>query len=357
MDEYDGSFSRLFPSAVERLVDDVPPDRPIATSTRLETAGLPGHVGGAWTDGQLRVPRGDRALVDCLRPTAEHSNHLVDACTIRIVRLAADCAVWITDRRPRRGVLDRSGLVAMGVSRRTMAKTLNELRVDMRRLANPSRAKNSAWYFRTGKGEYGYGDRFLGLTVPDQRRLARRYRDLPLVAVLRLLRSPHHEHRLTAVFILVDQFSRGTDADRRRIATAYLAARRYINNWDIVDSSAPDLLGVFLLTRSRFVLSRLVRSTSVWDRRIAVLATSTFIRHGQLDDTLQLARYLLDDDHDLIHKAVGWMLREVGDRDAAVLRRFLRQYAGRMPRTMLRYAIEKFPPLERRRWLIRSRVS
>lgn len=231
--------------------------------------------------------------------------------------------------------------------------TVISVQRDLKRLSSPAQAKASAWFFKTGKGEYGYGDKFLGVTVPEQRRITKKYRDLPLVDVLKLLRSKYHEHRLTAVLILGDQFRRADLNGRKQIVRAYLKSTKYVNNWDIVDSSAPQILGAYLLDKPRAVLYRLVKSKNPWERRIAILATQTFIRHGQFDDTLQLATTLLRDQHDLLHKAVGWMLREVGDRYRAIEERFLKKHATSMPRTMLRYAIEKFPSAMKERYMAR----
>ncbi|MBI4090073.1 MAG: DNA alkylation repair protein [Candidatus Kerfeldbacteria bacterium] len=231
--------------------------------------------------------------------------------------------------------------------------TINDLKRDFRRLASPKKAKASAWFFKTAKGEYGHGDKFLGVTVPEQRQIAKKHRDLPLADVRRLLQSKYHEHRLTAVLILSDQFKRAGDKRRAQIAQSYLKSTKYINNWDIVDSSAPHILGTYLLDKPRAVLYKLARSKNLWERRIAVLATQTFIRHGQFKDTLKLASMLLRDKEDLMHKAVGWMLREVGDRDRAVEERFLKEYAPVMPRTMLRYAVEKWPAVSRKRFMLK----
>lgn len=228
--------------------------------------------------------------------------------------------------------------------------TFAALNRDLKRPASPAKAKASAWFFKTGRGQYGEGDAFLGVTVPEQRRIAKKYRDLPLVDVLKLLKSKYHEHRLTAVLILGDQFRRGDEKKRRDVARAYLQSKKYINNWDIIDSSAPHILGTYLLTHPRAILARLARSKNLWERRMAIIATQTFIRHGQFDDTLKLAKALLRDREDLIHKAVGWMLREVGNRDRVAEERFLKRHAGMMPRTMLRYAMEKFPLSSRRKY-------
>ena len=230
-----------------------------------------------------------------------------------------------------------------------MSQTVAELERELKKHASPARARASAWYFKTGPGGYGHGDVFLGVSVPDQRRVARRFRDLPLRETARLLRSQLHEHRLTALFILVDRFQRAEETERGRIYALYLRSTRFINNWDLVDSSAPYIVGPYLLNRSRRVLHRLSRSRRLWDRRIAVLATAAFIRQGQYADTLEIAQRLLEDPHDLIHKAVGWMLRSIGDRDRAVELRWLRQFGSRMPRTMWRYAVEKLPARERDR--------
>jgi 3-methyladenine DNA glycosylase AlkD len=238
---------------------------------------------------------------------------------------------------------------------KTDRPALARLRREMRALSNAERAAVSRRYFKTGPGEYGEGDRFLGLTVPAQHKLARAYRDLARADVLRLLRSPIHEHRLTALLILVSQFERGTESERQEIHALYLENTRFVNNWDLVDASAPPLVGKHLLQRKRALLDRLARSPLLWERRIAILATLTFIRNDEYDDTLRIVEHLLADEHDLLHKAVGWMLREVAHRDRALVERFLDRHVGAMPRTMLRYAIEKFPERRRQRYLKRGR--
>lgn len=231
------------------------------------------------------------------------------------------------------------------------ALSLAALRRDLRRLAKPGKAKALQWFFKTGPGQYADGDKFIGVMVPESRAIARRYRELPLPKVTELLRSSWHEERLVALFILVDQFGRGGEAEQKAIYELYVRNTRWVNNWDLVDSSAAYIVGPWLERRSRTLLLRLARSRSVWERRIAIVATHYFIRQNDYRDTLRIAKMLLGDGHDLIHKACGWMLREVGQRDAAVLERFLQRYASRMPRTMLRYAIEKFSAPRRRLYL------
>lgn len=221
----------------------------------------------------------------------------------------------------------------------------------LRGFASLARRKASLWFFKTGKGDYGEGDVFIGVAVPDQRRVAREFRNLPLPEVPRLLRSKVHEHRLTALFILVGQYQKGSPRDKERIARVYLQNLRFVNNWDLVDSSAPYILGDYLLTRPRAILHRLARSKDLWERRVAMIATAAFIRRGDFRDALRIAERLVSDSHDLIQKAVGWMLREIGDRDRAEEERFLKRHAERMPRTMLRYAVEKFPASLRAQYL------
>ena len=204
-------------------------------------------------------------------------------------------------------------------------------------------------FFKTAPGEYAAGDRFLGIKVPELRQLSRIYRNLPLQDISRLLESPWHEERLLALLILVGQYQRGDVRRRPAIYRVSLRNRRRINNWDLVDCSAEHIVGAHLRAADRRILKQLAKSSSVWDRRIAILATFHYIKAGEFEPTLAIARMLLNDPHDLIHKAVGWMLREIGKRDQQVEEEFLRVYAARMPRTMLRYAIERFPEKLRRR--------
>jgi len=221
----------------------------------------------------------------------------------------------------------------------------------IRALSNPRDAGFLQRFFKTGPGEYGEGDRFLGIRVPVTRRLIREYQGPAIPAARLLLTSRYHEERLLALLLLVRAYPRATPEAQAEIYRFYLANTRYINNWDMVDCSAPQIVGRHLLKRDRRVLNRLARSRNVWERRIAVLATQYFIRSGEFKPTLELAERLLNDSHDLMHKAIGWMLREVGHRDRAVLESFLDRHAARMPRTMLRYSIEKLPPRPRSRYM------
>jgi 3-methyladenine DNA glycosylase AlkD len=232
-----------------------------------------------------------------------------------------------------------------------MSSTAAAVTKALKDIGTPEKAASSARFFKTGKGQYGYGDVFFGVTVPEQRMVAKNYAALPLVEIGKLLRSKVHECRLTGLLILVRRFVRAEAPERERIAAFYLRHKRRINNWDLVDLSAPSILGMHLLGKDRSILYELARSKNLWDRRIAIIATFAFIRHGDHDDTLAIAESLLDDEHNLIHKAVGWMLREVGNRSPAVEEAFLEEHVAKMPRTMLRYAIEKFPEAKRGAWL------
>ena len=230
---------------------------------------------------------------------------------------------------------------------------VRKVRRDLHNVASADRAQINKWFFKTGPGEYGEGDRFLGVTVPQLRAIARTYQNLPLKEVASLLTSRWHEERLLALLILVRQYARGDERTRRMIYQMYLRHTRWINNWDLVDSSAAYIVGAQLEHGNRSILRRLARSSSVWERRIAMIATYHYIRHGDFTDALAIAGLLVGDEHDLIHKAVGWMLREIGNRHRATEERFLRKHAATMPRTMLRYAVEKFPEPLRRKYLSR----
>ena len=218
----------------------------------------------------------------------------------------------------------------------------------------PEKAKASAWFFKTGVGQYGHGDTFAGVTVPEQRTIAKQFANLPLTELDGLLASKIHECRLTALLILVAQYQKSDAATREQIVHFYLSHTARINNWDLVDSSASYILGTHLLdatAKQRKILYTLARSKDLWERRIALIATLAFIRNDDYADTLAIVELLLPDRHDLIHKASGWMLREVGKRSPDTLRHFLHTHASSMPRTTLRYAIERFPEQERKEWL------
>lgn len=223
----------------------------------------------------------------------------------------------------------------------------------LRRYATKERAVNNARFFKTGKGEYGEGDRFFGVVVPDIRKVAKQFCDLPLAQVQELLASELHEVRLLALIIWTLQFQKADVGEQEKIYRTYLASTKYINNWDLVDVTAPRNVGAWLCNHDRSVLYRMARSRLLWDRRIAIISTFAFLPAKDCSTTLEIADILLHDDHDLMQKAVGWALREVGKRCGAdVLREFLRPRYQGMPRTALRYAIEHFSPVERKRWLL-----
>jgi 3-methyladenine DNA glycosylase AlkD len=221
-------------------------------------------------------------------------------------------------------------------------------------LRDPVVAEGHLRFFKCGPGQYGEGDSFLGVMVPPLRGLSKEFSTIAVAEAFELLQSKWHEARILALMILVQQFERGDEKVRRDIYRRYLANTKRINNWDLVDVSASAIVGVHLRERDRAPLLALARSELLWERRIAIIATFDFIRHDDFADTLRIAAMLLDDRHDLIHKATGWMLREVGKRDQVVLERFLRKHARRMPRTMLRYAIERFPQELRARYMAKG---
>ncbi len=220
-------------------------------------------------------------------------------------------------------------------------------------LRNPVRALQSQAFFKTAPGEYGEGNQFLGIPVPTLRQLSRTHRAMSTRSVIALLQSPWHEARQLALFILVLQFERGDEVKREDVYTRYVQHTLYINNWDLVDCSARQIVGGWLLDRDRAPIETLVRSRVLWERRIGVLALFRLVEEGECEYPLQIARLLLSDPHDLMHKAVGWMLRDIGDGDRATLERFLDAHVAKMPRTMLRYAIEHFPEQQRRHYLAR----
>jgi len=214
---------------------------------------------------------------------------------------------------------------------------------ELRKASTPAKAEASKRFFKTGPGQYGEGDVFLGVTVPEQRRIAKEYRALSLEDIEQLLQSKEHEFRMTALLIMTYQYPKASEAEKKQLYDLYLAHTKWINNWDLVDVSAPRIVGTYLQDKNPSILFDLAQSESLWERRIAIIATLAFITSRKAETTFAIAKLLLQDKHDLIHKAVGWMLREVGKRcGEGVERNFLDQYASRMPRTMLRYAIERF---------------
>jgi 3-methyladenine DNA glycosylase AlkD len=232
-----------------------------------------------------------------------------------------------------------------------MTKRLIELRKKIKSLGNPEVSKTMKWFFKTGKGEYGEGDVFAGLKVPTQRKLAHEFRDLAFADLKMLLSSPVHEERLISLFILVDRFAKSSEKEKQIIFRFYFKNRKGINNWDLVDLSAPKIIGKYLLEKDKSILFKFALSKNLWERRIAILSTQEFIRNEDYVTTLKIAEILLEDNHDLIHKAVGWMLREIGNRDLMAEEKFLKIHYNKMPRTMLRYAIEKFPETKRKKYL------
>jgi 3-methyladenine DNA glycosylase AlkD len=230
---------------------------------------------------------------------------------------------------------------------------MKRIKKELRQHANKEKAKILQRFFKTGEGQYGEGDVFLGLTVPIQRQIAKAASERILLdGVEKLLGSRIHDERMVALLILVDKYAKGDEKTKREVYDFYLANMKGINNWDLVDLSAPKIVGDYLLEREdRRVLVRLVRSKNLWERRIGIVSTFAFIRKSEFDDTLRIAKILLGDSHDLIHKAVGWMLREIGKRDADILRKFLKENYNELPRMTLRYAIERFDEKERKKWL------
>ncbi|MBI2285323.1 DNA alkylation repair protein [Candidatus Saccharibacteria bacterium] len=225
--------------------------------------------------------------------------------------------------------------------------TASDVSRALRQVATPKKAKASAWFFKSGPGQYAEGDKFLGVTVPEQRTIAKKFQSLLLKDVEKLVMSPWHEERLTGLIILVGQYKRADESGQKEIYDFYLSHTKYINNWDLVDLSAEHIVGPWLDGRSEkmAVLRKLAGSDWLWDRRIAMLATFDYIKRNKADEALQIAEQLLPDKHDLIQKAVGWMLREIGKKvNRQILINFLDKHAATMPRTSLRYAIEHFDP-------------
>lgn len=233
-----------------------------------------------------------------------------------------------------------------------MSSVLSALHHDIRSLADPVRKKALMRFFKTGKGDYGEGDVFLGLTTPQVRQIVKTFKDTGFSDINVLLRSKYHEERMIGLLILVSQFQKADEARKKKIFDFYLSHTRAINNWDLVDVTTPRIVGGYLLDKDWSLLKKLAKSNNLWERRIAVLATFPFITSGDEHPTFTIAVILVHDTHDLIHKAVGWALREVGKRVSQQKEEtFLKKYAAGMPRTMLRYAIEKFPEPLRRQYL------
>jgi 3-methyladenine DNA glycosylase AlkD len=221
----------------------------------------------------------------------------------------------------------------------------------LKSLSDPVIAENSQRFFKTAKGEYGYGDIFLGIRVPVIRETVKKYKELKLSEVTKLIKSKYHEVRLFALLVLVYNFKNENIEGQEKIYNLYMKHRKYVNNWDLVDSSAPYIVGAWLCNRDKAILYELALSNRLWERRISILATAFFISQGHFNDTLKISTILLNDNEDLIHKAVGWMLREVGKKNRLVEEKYLRSRYKKMPRTMLRYAVEKFEPERRREYL------
>ena len=217
---------------------------------------------------------------------------------------------------------------------------------DLKKLENKEKAKVMSGFFKTGKGQYGEGDHFLGITVPDQRKIAKKYTTTSLVDVKKLLANKIHECRLVALLILVEKFK--DESQRKKIVDFYLDNIKYVNNWDLVDLSADKILGQFILDKDKSILKKFAASKNLWERRIAIVSTFAFIKQNRFDETLKISKLLISDKQDLIHKAVGWMLREVGKRNKKTEIDFLKQYYTNMPRTMLRYSIERFSDSEKK---------
>ena len=229
--------------------------------------------------------------------------------------------------------------------------TEKDVKRELAAIANPAKAKSLQKYFKTARGEYAAGDKFLGITVPVQRKVAEKFQKLSLKEIKKLLRSGIHEERFTALNILVLKYEKSSEKERGKIVDFYLKNKKSVNNWDLVDTSAPYILGEWLLNKDKSMLCGLAKSKNVWDRRIAIVSTYPFIKNGDFKYTIRLAEMLVSDKHDLIHKATGWMLREVGKKSQTALEKFLDKNYATLPRTTLRYAIERFPKSKRKDYL------
>ena len=228
---------------------------------------------------------------------------------------------------------------------------IKQLLSEMEQQVDPKKAIILSRFFKTGKGEYGEGDKFFGITVPIQRQNAKKFVNLKLKEIQQLLKSKFHEHRLTALIILTLKYKKADEKIKKEIFYFYLKNTKYINNWNLVDLTAPNIVGTYLFEKDRTMIYKLSQSNNLWEKRIAILSTFAFIRKNQFNSTLQVASILIEDKNDLIQKAVGWMLREVGKRDLKIEEEFLKKYCKQMSRTALRYAIEKFPE-KKRKYLI-----
>lgn len=231
---------------------------------------------------------------------------------------------------------------------------LDQVRKELRKYSSREKAKILQRFFKTGPGEYGEGDIFIGVVVPNIRKICKKYQELSFKEIIKLLKSAIHEERLLALLILVLQYEKGDEKAKKSIYDIYMKNTKYINNWDLIDLSAHHIVGPYLLQKSKEPLVKFARSRSLWERRIAIISTFEYIRDGSFDTALQIARLLVEDTEDLIRKAVGWMLREMGKRDVKVEEKFLKKHYKKMPRTMLRYAIERFPEQKRKAYLTSS---
>lgn len=229
--------------------------------------------------------------------------------------------------------------------------TAEDLIKELNSIASPGRAKASQWFFKTGEGQYGHGDKFIGITMPANRAVCKKYKNLNLAEIEKLLESDIHEVRMAGLVIMTNQSKKADPKLKKELYDLYLRRTDRINNWDLIDISCRDVVGAYLFDKPRNILYKLVKSKSLWERRIAIVSTAYFIGQNQLDDTFAISKLLLSDTHDLIHKAVGWMLREAGKRDRARLLQFLDENATKMPRTALRYSIEHLSPELRKKYM------
>ncbi len=231
-------------------------------------------------------------------------------------------------------------------------KISEEIKRELEKVSDPQKVKVLSHFFKTGEGDYGHGDKFLGIKLPDQRIIAKRYfKEAALDDIDNLLRSPIHEHRLTALIILTFKYPKANDEDKKRIYGFYLDHLEFVNNWDMVDLSAERIIGEYLLDKDRSILYKLAKSGELWTQRVSILSTFQFIKHNDFSDALKICEYFIKSDRDLIHKASGWMLKEIGKRDEKVLVEFLDKHYKQMPRTMLRYCIEKLSDSQKRHYL------